>query len=575
MADATTEQNSLRQQYLKRHAALKSERATWDSHLKEISDHFYPRGARWLQSTRNQGTKQNQLIINGTPIRALTTGAAGMMSGVTPRSKPWFRLTTPDPALTEFAAVKDWLRVVEDRLRLAFEKSNAYLGFFSQYMALLGFGTAPMFMDEDPDDILRCYPVPVGRYCLANSSSLRIDTLYDELSMTVAQLVQQFGLESCSKPVKDAYNKGELDGWHDVLHVVEPNKAKQPGKSGPAGMAFRSCWMEMAGDDSTGFLREAGYEEFPVVCPRWVVTGEDVYGSSPAMDALGDAKALQLAEKRSAQGYDRVVNPPMGGPSSLVSVSLVPGSYTPIDSSIPGQVIQPLIEPNPAAMAVAENRIARLERSINAAMFANVWLMMAGRENDARKTATEVAALKDEQMQQLGPVTERLRDEMLDPAIDRAFAILLRAGQIPLPPKELSGMPLRVEYIGILAQAQKLLGITGLERLVNFVGNIALGQANAQRSTEVLDKLDVDQIVDEYGDMIGTPPNLVRSDDAVAAIRGQRAQAAQQAQKFAQMQQMADAAKTAAQAGAQPAQEGGGSLGQMLSGLGAPTGGIP
>ena len=559
---------SKRTLYLTRHSALKLERSSWDPHLKEISDNFYPRGARWLASERNKGTKQNSLIINGTPIRALATGAAGMMSGVTPRSKPWFRLTTPDPKMAEYGPVKEWLRAVEDVIRLAFEKSNFYLGAFQQYMGLLSFGTAPMFMDKDDEDGLRCYPVPVGRYCLANSARLQVDTLYDELSMTTAQLVQQFGLKACSKRIQELYEKGARDDWQDVLHVVEPNKAKDPSKIGPKSMAFASCWLEMAGDDKTGFLRESGYEEFPVICPRWVVTGEDVYGSSPAMDALGDVKALQLSEKRAGQALDRIVNPPMVGPSSLLNVSLVPGSFTPVEGINPGQMVRPAVEPHPQAMVVAESKIARLERAVGAAMFANVWLMMAGRENDPQKTATEVAAIKDEQMQQLGPVTERLRDEMLDPAIDRAFAILLRAGQLPPPPEELQGQALRIEYIGILAQAQKLLGITGLERMVGFIGNVAQGQIAAQRPADVLDKLDVDQVVDEYASMVGTPPNLIRSDEQVAAIRQQRADAAAQKQQMEQAQQAADVAKTASEV--DMGEDTG--LKRMLDGMGAPTG---
>lgn len=563
------ETDSTRKQYLKRLAALKSERGTWDSHLTEVAQQFYPRGARFLASDRNVGSKKNDSIINGTPIRALGTGAAGMMSGVTPRSKPWFRLTTPNPALAEIGGVKEWLHAVEERLRQAFEKSNFYLAVHSQYLALLSFGTAPMFMDEDEEDGMRCYSIPVGRYCLANSSRLRIDTLYDEVSMTVAQLVEQFGYEKCSERVRQQWDQNQRDAWVDVLHVIEPNKKRQPGKIGPKGMAYRSCWMEMTAPESTGFLRESGYEEFPVIAPRWVVTGEDVYGSSPAMDALGDAKALQLAEKRGAQAYDRIVDPPMIGPSSLLgqTVSLVPGSTTIVDAINPGQAVRPAVEPNPQAMVVAEGKIARLERSIKSILYADVWLMMAGREGDPRKTATEVAALKDEQMQQLGPVTERLRDELLDPAIDRAFAILLRRGEIPPPPLELQGQPLKVEYIGILAQAQKLLGIAGLERFVGFVGNVAAALIAAQRPADVLDKLDLDQVVDEYGLAVGTPPALVRSDEAVAAIRAQRAQQQAQAAQMQQAQQMAETAKTASQASL----EGDNGLNRMLDSMGAPS----
>lgn len=551
-----------RKQYLNRLKALRNERQSWDGHLRDVSDHFYPRGARWLAANRNSGIKQNTNIINSASLRALDVLAAGLMSGVTPRSRPWFRLTTPDPALAEFGSVKEWLSVVEQRIRMACDKSNTYLGFHSVYMALGSFGTAPMHVEADEEDVLRCYPIPVGRYCLANSAKLRVDTLYDELSMTVAQLVEQFGIGACSAPVRQMWERNQRDEWVNVLHVEEPNRQRQAGKLGPAGMAWRSCWMEMNGDDLSTFLRESGFEEFSVVAPRWVVTGEDVYGSSPAMAALGDAKALQLIEKRTAQAFDRIVNPPMVGPSSLLGqgISLVPGSFTAVDTIGPGMAVRPAIEVNPQALVASESKIARLEQGIRASMYADVWLMMQRGEGDPQKTAREVAELHDEKMQQLGPVTERLQDELLDPFIDRVFGILLRAGQIPPPPAEIQGMSLKVEYIGIMAQAQKLLGITGLERMAGFVGQLAAVRP------DVLDKVNFDQIVDEYAGMVGIPPNLIRTDEQTEAIRVQRERAQQQQQQLAQAQQMANVAKTTSETNL----GGDNGLSRMLAGLGVP-----
>jgi hypothetical protein len=41
------------------------------------------------------------------------------------------------------------------------------------------------------------------------------------------------------------------------------------------------------------------------------VTGNDIYGSSPAMDCLGDVKQLQHEQLRKAQAIDYQVNPPL------------------------------------------------------------------------------------------------------------------------------------------------------------------------------------------------------------------------------------------------------------------------
>jgi len=55
----------------------------------------------------------------------------------------------------------------------------------------------------------------------------------------------------------------------------------------------------------------------------------------------------------------------------------------------------------------------------------------------------------------------------------------------------------------------------GIERFVNFAGRAAA------MKPDVLDKLDIDQTVDAYGDLLGVPSRLIVSTDkATAARRG-------------------------------------------------------
>ena len=61
---------------------------------------------------------------------------------------------------------------------------------------------------------------------------------------------------------------------------------------------------------------------------------------------------------------------------------------------------------------------------------------------------------------------------------------------------------------------------------------------------EVVDKLDADQLIDAYGDMLGVDPTLIVADDKVAIIREQRAQMQQRAMSVEQGKTVADTAKT-------------------------------
>ena len=116
-------------------------------------------------------------------------------------------------------------------------------------------------------------------------------------------------------------------------------------------------------------------------------------------------------------------------------------------------------------------------------------------------------------------------NELLDPLIDRTFAMMDRAGLLPPPPEEIAGAPLRVEYVSPLALAQKQLGLNGLNAMLATVGQLSAV------SPEVLDKVDMDEVVDTIADAQGVPPRVLRDERDVAAIRRQRAeqQAAAQA----------------------------------------------
>jgi hypothetical protein len=139
-----------------------------------------------------------------------------------------------------------------------------------------------------------------------------------------------------------------------------------------------------------------------------------------------------------------------------------------------------------------------------------------------------VAERKEEKMIQLGPVLERFENEFLDPAIERVFNIMMRAKLFPPAPDSLKGQHIKVEYVSMLADAQRAVATTSLERLTGTVGNWA------GADPAVLDNVDFDEATDIYAEMLGVPPKVIRSSDAVAAIRQQRQQAQQQQQEVQQ-----------------------------------------
>jgi hypothetical protein len=547
LLESNTTPLNRRQQYLRRNDALKSERSSWEALWQDINDFIQPRRGRFFTNDKNKGDRKDRKIVNNSATRASRILASGLMAGLTNPSRPWFRLNTPDPSLNEFGPVKTWLSTIEDRMRWAFQRSNIYLALHSLYRDMT-FGVSAMHVEEDAQRVLRAYLFPIGSYALQNSARLRVDTIYREFQMTTGQLVERFGEEAVSQRVREAYARQRFDEWHEVLHVVEPNRDVKPGRMGHAGMAFKSCWMELAQTalptNEDKFLSESGFEEFPAMCPRWSTTGEDIYGAGPGEEAIGDAKALQLVAKKKLRFVERLSDPATQIPSNLRNepVSLLPGAQVFVDPNGPASAVRPIYEPNPAGLTALEETEREHERRIEQAFYADLWLMFA--ETDRREiTAAEINRRHEEKMLQLGPVLQRLEEELLDPLIERCFGIMYRAGMLPPPPREAQGMDLKVEYISILAQAQRLVGIQGVRELVGFVQEVAAAQHEAGMPADILDKLDTDQLVDEYANNLGTAANLVRTDEAVAQIRAQRAKAQQAQAQAEQAAALAPAAK--------------------------------
>lgn len=532
------------QRVMARSSMLENERATWLPGWRDINDYIQPNRGRFFLEDKNKGDRKDLSIINNCATRASRIKAAGLMAGLTNPGRPWIRYTTPDPDLNEFEPVQRWLGVAVDRTLWVFQRSNVYLALHGAYTDL-DFGTAALHIEPDLRRIIRGYLYPIGSYSLALGADGRVDTVYRKFQQTAAQLVDKFGKAAVSRRAQEAYKDNRLDTWFTVLHAIEPNRELERGAFGPRGKAWRSAWLEIGADQSNKFLHVGGFDEFPAMCPRWEVTGEDVYGHGPGHEAIGDARALQTLEKRAGQVVDKISGPATQFPSSLKNspVSLQPNSHIFTDGLGPAQAVRPVYVPDPRALDSVELKIRQHERRVEQAYGTDMWTMFAN-DPTGKMTATEVLQRREEKMLMLGPYLQRLEEELLDPLVNRTFQIMLRAGLLPPPPRELQGIELKVEYISVLAQAQKLIGIQGAQELTGLVSSVVQLQAAAGQVPDALDKLNTDQLVDDFGEMLGTPPELVRSDDQVASIRQQRAQRMAQQQAMQQLQQGAETAKT-------------------------------
>jgi len=478
-----------------------------------------------------------------------------MMAGMTSPARPWRRLTIADQDLAKFQPVKEWLHDLDERMESVFHRSHLYNILPVIYGDSAVFGTAALLMEEDFDQVVRFTPLAVGSYMVANNVKGDVNVFYREFGMTVRQLIKKFGTlpngeidwSKFSIRVKDLYVAGNQETWIDVCHVIEPNEDWDEKKLESKFKKFSSCYYEK-GSSSGGrdrvdlfderYLLETGYDYFPILISRWEVTGEDSYGTNcPGMEALGDIKQLQLGDKKIMEAIEKMINPPMVGPPELRNskASILPSDITYIPSMAAGSGFKPAHEVDPKVQEL-EAKQEQIRQRIRGIFYEDLLLMMAQMDT-APITAAEVQERHEEKMWAFGSVLEQFNKDLFKPLIDNTFDIMVKQGMIPPPPEELQGMDLEVEYISIMAQAQKLIGVASVDRFFGFVAQAVTADPS------VLDKIDMDETVDEYADMTGIPPKMVRSTDDAKVIRQERQKQIQQQQTLENVTKVAKGAK--------------------------------
>lgn len=544
VAPRNREEETLFRRCIQRWGVLENERSSFISHWQSLNDYIFPRRFRGLVTDKNKGSKNHSRIINGCATRAARTLGAGKMAGETSPARPWFRYVSSNLSLMDNYKVSTWCAQVETIVTEALAKSNAYVCLHKLWENQGVFGTAVIYVEADEENDLWCSIVPLGQFCIASGSRKVIDTLFWQSSMTVEQIVKEFGLENVSVSVSEAWKAGRIDDWITILQVIEPNTSRVSGMIDNKNMPYRSLWLEKdAGDTHNKFLRVSGFEERPFMVARWGVEGEDLYGTGcPGMDSLGDIKTLQILAKKHLVGVNTLIEPPLKAPtgSKLSRNSALPGDTTYLDETASGK-FETVVDLPPGAVSVVNESIAIHERRIMDTFYATLFLMISMDERTQPSTAREINERHEEKMLQLGPVIEQDQTDVLGPFHNRVVNILARAGKLPPVPEELIGQRIQVVNISIMAQAQKLLGTSATERAVSFVGSLAAVKK------EVLDNLNTDEIIRRYCSMLGMAPSDLNPKEVVEAMRQQRSSAEQTTAAMEQSLAAVQGAKVASQ----------------------------
>lgn len=490
-------------------SALERDRLPWWRHWRELSNYYLPRRYRWLLSkteVANSATR-SPFIVDSTGTKAARTLAAGMMNGITSPSRPWFKLRIP-AVKEESLTVTRWTEEVERRMLMIMAESNFYNSMAVAYLDLVVFGTAAVLVYENFDDVIRCFNPALGEFYLSQDYSQRVNVFARTFTNTVAQVVEEFGLENCSERVKQQYAQGGagLETEITIHHLIEPNL---PGAGALADRFSTREYYWETGFPQDQCLRKKGYIDIPGFFPRWELSGNESYGTSPASDTLADVIQLQQETKRKAQGLDKMVSPPILATTHLSNspMSLLPGGTTFV-SNLDSAGAKPIYT---VALPIGELRqdIQDIQQRIRQGFFNELFADIMNLQTV--RSATEISARQQERLVLMGSILQRFENEALDPAIKRIYAIMSRNNLLPEPPEEISSQGIEIQYVSILAVAQRAAGVAPTERFLSLVG------ALAPNVPDVLTVPDYMQLLRTYARDTGVPASGIKDAEQVQA----------------------------------------------------------
>jgi hypothetical protein len=453
-----------------------------------------------------------------------------MLGNLAPAYMPFFKFRTPIKQLEAEVQLEQWMNLAELHILHAFQRSNFYQSLGEIFTDAGALGTGVMYMEEDTETGLVYFSVRHLKECfIAENRWGVVDTVFRRFMMTREQVVEQFPDVIDKEFSKKATDHPDV--LVEVLHIVEPGDENN----------FRSVYMlteEKMGKDLK-FLDESFYDYFPYIVWRFRKNSEEVYGRSPAMDAIYDVEMLNFMAKSLAEAAHKAINPSLLAPESMRGqIKVNPGGISYGNAQALSQIktlYGGALGQYPLGIDQYNRRVEIVKAHFRVNL--NSYLYEGDSSQPERRTATEVRAREAQNTAIQCSVVARATREVFAPAISNMFKIELKAKRLPgFPPElaQLAGLPMEVEYTGPLAKKQEQ-----YLRSSSVIDGTSAVFGIAQQIPQVVDNFDWDYISREAADANGMPKMAVMDQKVVQQIRDQRAK------QQAQMQQQAMALEMA------------------------------
>lgn len=524
------------EQHVKRYETLRTKRNPVETPWKKAYDNTYPQRGEKIGNDSLSGldavasaTSKTARIYDSTLKTSVRMLASALFSGLTPANSRWFSQTVIN---VKDDASKKWLDESSNTIWLNIHNCNFDTAGYESFIDYVIAGMFAMYIEPGDEAEGKLYNFTLwplaGCYFADSTGKGYVDTVYRMMSLTAEQAYNEYGDKCSPEVIKNATEKP--DEPVQVLHAIYPRKVNPKDR---ITLPVASDHVEVKTKKS---LRESGYNEMPVVVPRWMPIPDSVYSLGLVDDALPDHLTLNELEMYVLQNADLAIAGMWGATDDGVlnpkTVKVGARKIIPMankDSFFP---LQPATKFDVAWMEKAD-----LQKQIKATLLSD----QLHPDNGPAMTATEVHMRAQIIRQLLGPMYGRLQSEYMVQVVNRCFGIAYRAGVLGEAPEAIQNRVSNISFQSPLARAQKLDDVAAMDRHeATLLNQAEIGIPG------VLDTYDWDKAAKERSELLGVPSKIIRDEDTIKKIRDARAKAQKDAQaeqqKAMQQQQITEMA---------------------------------
>jgi hypothetical protein len=505
--------NERNQQLIEDFDREKGARANWDEHWEEVAKFTIPRKDDvWNRLSKTTGERKGERVFDASPSHYAELHSAALSTMLTNPTSTWMEFTTGDPELDKIPEVTKYLQQLVRSILSIFNQTNFYPEMNEAYLDLSTFGTAALRVMEDDELTVRFEARPIYEYWICEDNKGETDVSYTSRMLTGRQLRQEFKETVFTESLMAAFMK-DPSKKYEVVEVIQP-KADFKGEVGTK--PFQSVKILR---EEMLTLSEKGFNEFPIMFPRWSKISGEKYGRSPAMKALPDIKMINKMMKDTLRAAQKKTDPPLMLPDDNVlgSVNSMPGGLNFYRAGTQDRIFGLDTGSNPG---IGFETMKDVRERIKQAFFIDQLQLI---QSD-RMTATEANIRTDENLRLLGPTLARQHFEFLQPLIARVLSIMKRKNKLPEGiPSQLEKINLQVFYTSQIAKAQRMSEGQNFQRFFEAVAPVMQIQPN------VVDNIDGDKAVKFNARLYGVPEEIFRSTAERKEVRDNRAKQEQAA----------------------------------------------